>query len=196
MSTKTYTLSLTRWHKVAERLGKDIAEQSKSVRYVLTRTVVSEYLGEMQEARLCQARDESLAQLQTLFALQDAVAHIRQALSQANETAGVSRLLATYDKLVKRSALLEEIVTGQDAGDVSISELKHVKHPARNDDWPDRGKTKISIVMVDGEALAQLRRQASEAKAAMYGCADQVAELNKATLTLELPEAIAKRAGL
>ena len=45
---QTYTLTLTRWHKVAERLARDYGESVSECRSTLMHTEISAYLGEEQ----------------------------------------------------------------------------------------------------------------------------------------------------
>lgn len=196
VNTQSYTHTLTRWHKVAERLTKEFNELSKSVKNSLTNTFVTEYLGEQQEKRLTQLRDNCLTQLDRSMLIQDVVVAIRQALSAANERTGISRELAEYDKRVKRANLLTSIVQAQVPELISISELKSVKNPACSDDYSNRGKSRIAVGLLEGEQLSALRERTAAATAAMYSQADHVAELNKAQLTLELPVDIATIAGL
>ena len=196
MTTQCYTYTLTRWHKVAERLSKEFNELSKSAKNGLTNTFVTEYLGEQQEKRLTQLRDNCLTQLDRAMLIQDVVVAIRQALSATNERIGISRELAEYDKRVKRANLLSSIVQAQVAELIGISELKEVKNPARSDDYSNRGKSRIAVGLLEGGQLSALRERTAEATAAMYTQADHVAELNKAQLTLELPVDVAAIAGL
>lgn len=196
MTTKSYTCTLTRWHKVAERLSKEYNDLSKAARQGLTETTVSEYLGETQEQRLEQFRDDCLVQLDRAMSIQEIIQRIRQALGDANQTSGVSRELAEYDVLVKRASLLNGIVEANGADRVAIGELKLVKNPTRSDDYRDRGQPKIAVGLLEGAALAQMRQRAEEATAAMYAKADRIADVNKATLVLELPVDIARIAGI
>jgi hypothetical protein len=196
MTTKRYTHTLTRWHKVAERLTKEFNDLSKSAKNGLSNTFVTEYLGEQQEKRLTQLRDDCLTQLDRAMLIQDVVVAIRQALSEANERIGVSRELAEYDKRVKRANLLSSIVQAQVAELIGISELKEVKNPARSDNYSNRGTSRIAVGLLEGGQLSALRERTAEATAAMYTQADHVAELNKAQLTLELPVDVAAIAGL
>lgn len=156
MTMQTYTGTLTRWHKVAERLTKEFKELTKSARQGLTETSVTECLGETQETRLALYRDDCLAKLERALLIQDAVTSIRQALGEANERQGVSRSLAEYDKLLKRANLLTAITSAQDAQRVEIAELKNVKYPSRSEEWRDRGQTKIAVALLEGEQLAAM----------------------------------------
>jgi len=196
MTQQTYTCTLTRWHKVAERLTREFTDLSKSAKAGLTEMTVSEYLGESQISRLSGFRDECLEKLESALRIQDAIVRIRQSLSAANEQHGVASALAEYDKLQKRATLLGALVSADDGQKVGLHELQHVKNPAKSDDWRERGQTKIPVAMLDSEQRVSLKNRADEAMAAAYAQADRVADLNKAQLQLELPPDIARLAGL
>jgi uncharacterized protein YukE len=196
MTTKTFTCTLTRWHKVAERLNKEYSDLSKAIKSGLMETSITEYLGETHEARLVLFRDQCLQQLQRALSIQDVVTQIRQALGEANDRHGVTLELADYDKLVKRANLFNSIVDAQSTQLVTIGELKHIKNPARSEDWRDRGQTRIAVGLLEGELLNSLRKQAEEATAAQYAQADRLSYLNKSSVALDLPIDIARIAGL
>lgn len=196
MTVRRYTCTLNRWHKVVERLNKEFSSLSNAAKQGLTDVTVSEYLGQQQIERLSQYRTQCLDQLERALEVQDVIVRIRQALAEANERTGVSRELAQYDKLTKRAHLLNAICEAQTSDLVRVDELAHVKSPPRSDDWRDHGQPKIRVALLDGDALAAMNQRAAEATAAMYALADQIADLNKAQLEIELPEGIARLAGL
>lgn len=196
MTSKTYSCTLTRWHKVTERLTKEYSALTKAAKSGLADTTVTEYLGEAQEARLIDLRDNCLKQIDNALAVQDAIVHIRQALGTANENQGVSRALADYDKLVKRVNLFDSLLSARSSEQVAIGELKAVKNPARSEKYLDRGQPKIAVAMLEGESLERLQAQFSETTTAMYAQADRLADLNKWVLEIALEPEIAKLAGL
>lgn len=196
MPNKTYSCTLTRWHKVTERLTKEFSALTKAAKAGLAETTVTEYLGEAQETRLIDLRDNCLKQIDSALAVQDAIVHIRQTLSAANESQGVSRALANYDKLVKRVNLFESLLSTQSSEKVAIAELKAVKNPGRSEKYLDRGQPKIAVAMLEGKPLEQLQAQFSKATTAMYVQADELADLNKWVLDIALEPEIAKLAGL
>jgi hypothetical protein len=196
MTNKTYSCTLTRWHKVTERLTKEFSALTKSAKSGLAETTVTEYLGEAQETRLIDLRDNCLKQIDSALAVQDAIVHIRQTLGAANESQGVSRALADYDKLVKRVNLFESLLSARSSEQVAIGELKAVKHPTRSEKYLDRGQPKIAVAMLEGESLERLQAQFSETTTAMYAQADRLADLNKWVLEIALEPEIAKLAGL
>jgi len=196
MTKKTYACTLTRWHKVAERLTKEFSALTKAAKSGLAETTVTEYLGEAQETRLIDLRDNCLKQIDSALAVQDAIVYIRQTLGAANESQGVSRALADYDKLVKRVKLFESLLSARSSEQVAIGELKAVKNPTRSEKYLDRGQPKIAVAMLEGESLERLQAQFSETTTAMYAQADRLADLNKWVLEIALEPEIAKLAGL
>jgi len=192
MTNKTYSCTLTRWHKVTERLTKEFSALTKSAKSGLAETTVTEYLGEAQETRLIDLRDNCLKQIDSALAVQDAIVHIRQTLGAANESQGVSRALADYDKLVKRVNLFESLLSARSSEQVAIGELKAVKNPGRSEKYLDRGQPKIAVAMLEGESLERLQAQFSETTTAMYAQADRLADLNKWVLEIALEPEIAK----
>jgi hypothetical protein len=195
-NTKMFTCTLTRWHKVVERLNKEYNQLCKSAKTALTATCVSEYLGEAQEQRLIALRAQSLSQLESLFEIQEVVVRVRTALGAANEREGVSSALAQYDKLVKRAQLLSALIEPRSGNWFGIDELKNIKNPPRSMGFLEHGKTKIDVAMLDGAELARLESMRQKVTTAMYAQADAIAELNKSTLSLELPFHIAQVVGL
>ena len=196
MTNKTYSCTLTRWHKVTERLTKEFSALTKAAKSGLAETTVTEYLGEAQETRLIDLRDNCLKQIDSALAVQDAFVHIRQTLGAANESQGVSRALADYDKLVKRVNLFESLLSARSSEQVAIGELKAVKNPGRSEKYLDRGQPKIAVAMLEGESLERLQAQFSETTTAMYAQADRLADMNKWVLEIALEPEIAKLAGL
>ena len=196
MTNKTYSCTLTRWHKVTERLTKEFSALTKAAKSGLAETTVTEYLGEAQETRLIDLRDNCLKQIDSALAVQDAIVHIRQTLGAANESQGVSRALADYDKLVKRVNLFESLLSARSSEQVAIGELKAVKNPGRSEKYLDRGQPKIAVAMLEGESLERLQAQFSETTTAMYAQADRLADMNKWVLEIALEPEIAKLAGL
>jgi len=196
MTVRSYTCTLNRWHKVVERLNKQFSSLSSAAKQGLADVTVTEYLGQQQTERLSQYCTQCLDQLERALEVQDVIVRIRQALAEANERTGVSRELAEYDKLTKRAHLLNGICEAQTSNLVRLGELANVKSPPRSDDWRDQGQSKIRVALLDGDALAAMNQRAAETTAAMYALADQLADLNKAQLAIELPEGIARLAGL
>ena len=145
---QTYTLTLTRWHKVAERLARDYGESVSDCRTTLSQTVISAYLGEEQEQFLQTQTQNALGNLERAFRIQDAVAHIRHLVGNANVHEGVAAKLAEFDKLNRRVKTLSEVVGSQGTDMVSVTQLRSIPKDYVADgvvdvNYPDRSATTI-----------------------------------------------------
>ena len=194
---QTYTLTLTRWHKVAERLARDYGETVSGSRSTLSQTVISAYLGEEQEQFLQAQTKTAMSNLEHAFRIQDAVAHIRHLVGDANVREGVSAKLAEFDKLNRRVKTLSEVVDSQSLDMVSVTQLRSIpKDYVADGANYDSKRPKIKVRMLDAQDLERLADQLSKARQTAYAISDEVSDLNKARLSIELETEGARAAGL
>ena len=194
---QAYTLTLTRWHKVAERLAREYGESVSESRSTLTQTAISAYLGEEQEEFLQTQTQTALTNLDRAFRIQDAVAHVRHLVGDANVREGVSAKLAEFDKLNRRVKALSEVVESQSSDMVSVTQLRSIpKDYVADGASYDSKRPRIKVRMLDTQALERLADQLSNARKAAYALSDEVSDLNKAKLSIELESEVASAAGL
>ena len=194
---QTYTLTLTRWHKVAERLARDYSESISQSRSTLSQTVISAYLGEEQEQFLQAQTQNALGNLERAFRIQDAVAHIRHLVGNANVHEGVAAKLAEFDKLNRRVKTLSEVVDSQSTDMVSITQLCSIpKDYVADGANYDSKRPKIKVRMLGMQDLEKLASQLDATRKAAYALSDEVSDLNKAKLSIELESDVASAAGL
>ncbi len=194
---QTYTLTLTRWHKVAERLARDYGESVSECRSTLSQTVISAYLGEEQEQFLQTQTQNALGNLERAFRIQDAVAHIRHLVGNANVHEGVAAKLAEFDKLNRRVKTLSEVVDSQGTDMVSVTQLRSIpKDYVADGASYDSKRPKIKVRMLGMQDLEKLANQLDAARKAAYALSDEVSDLNKARLSIELETDVASAAGL
>ncbi len=194
---QTYTLTLTRWHKVAERLARDFGESVSESRSTLSQTVISAYLGHEQEQYLLTQAQTALANLERAFRIQDAVAHIRHLVGDANVREGVSAKLAEFDKLNRRVKTLAEVVASQSTDMVAVTQLRSIpKDYVADGASYDSKRPRIKVRMLGVPELEQLTDQLINARKAAYAMSDAVSDLNKARLSIELETEVASAAGL
>ena len=194
---KTHTLTLSRWHKVAERLSRDYTETVFKAKQALTQTRVSAYVGESQEVALREQASDWSARLERAFRLQDGIGDIRRILGDANAQHGITALLAEFDKLNRRQKVLTDLVEGQAPDMIAIGELKHIPadYVADGDNY-DRRRPQLRVRMLERAEVIRLREELDAVRARAYALADEIAERNKATLALELTGEVAGAAGL
>ena len=194
---QTYTLTLTRWHKVAERLARDYGESISESRSTLSQTVISAYLGEEQEQFLQAQTQNALGNLERAFRIQDAVAHIRHLVGNANVHEGVAAKLAEFDKLNRRAKALSEVVDSQSTEMVSVTQLRSIpKDYVADGASYDSKRPKIKVRMLGMQDLEKLASQLDATRKAAYALSDEVSDLNKAKLSIELETDVASAAGL
>lgn len=196
-ATAAYTSTLSRWHKVAERLSREYTETVFSSRVTLNQFKVSAYLGESQEQFLRDQATHSLAALDRAFAVQDCIVRIRQAVGHANVREGIADQLAELDKLNRRVKVLSELVEGQTNDLIGIEDLHKIPADYVADgERYDSKRPSIKVRVMSLEQLAVLTDQFERTRARSYGLADEISDLNRVKLTVELPTWVAELAGL
>lgn len=103
-----YTLTLSRWHKVAERLNAGSKERETRALTALTATTVSPWNKEGVEAKAVEIAERAKTDLAVIEAATAAVARIRTALALRNVELGISERLAEADAANRRAKLARE----------------------------------------------------------------------------------------
>lgn len=195
--SKTCILSLTRWHKVAERLSREYTESVYAVKLTLTQTRVTSFLGEEQQEALHAAAKAASQRLERAFRVQDALSDVRRVLGDANAQKGVSAKLAELDKLNRRLKVVTELVEAQSADMISIDQLKNIPRDYVADgNSYDSKRPLLHVRMLDKETLADLVREFEAIRSRSYALSDEIADLNRATVSLAVSDEVATLAGI
>jgi hypothetical protein len=195
--SKTCTLTLTRWHKVAERLSREYTESVYTAKQTLSNTKVSSYLGAEQQDALRTAAQDATERLARAFRVQDAVREVRRALGDANVKNGVSPKLAELDKLNRRLKVVTELIEGQSPSMISIEQLENIPsdYVADGNSY-DSKRPLLHVRMLSRDDLTRLKADFESIRIQAYALSDEVADLNKATLTLTVLLEVAALAGI
>ncbi len=195
--TKTCTLTLTRWHKVAERLSREYTESVYTAKQTLSNTKVSSYLGAEQQDALHLAAQEAKDRLERAFRVQDAVTEVRQALGDANVKNGVSTKLAVLDKLNRRLKVLTELIESQNPSMISIDQLQSIPadYVADGNSY-DSKRPQLHMRLLGKNDLMEIKRDFESIRARSYTLSDEIADLNRATLSLTVSDEVATLAGI
>ncbi|MBL8421316.1 MAG: hypothetical protein JNK92_11850 [Dechloromonas sp.] len=194
--SKDYTLSLSRWHKVAERLSRIYTELTQSARNTFNNTQVGGYLGVAQVDRLKMLAAASLVDMHRAFEVQDAIASIRQAIGDANARTGVARELAAHDALSRRHKFLDSILVAQGSEMIGLDELPALPSHVVSEDRYDRSRGQIRVRILSTEDRAEIKREAEALLSRVYSLADRISDLNRERISLALADEIAAQAGL
>ena len=195
--TKTCTLTLTRWHKVAERLSREYTESVYAAKQTLSNTKVSSYLGAEQQEALHLAAQEAKARLDRAFRVQDAVTEVRQALGDANVKNGVSPKLAELDKLNRRLKVFTELIEGQSPSMISVDQLQSIPadYVADGNSY-DSKRPLLHMRLLGKDDLIVIKRDFESIRARSYALSDEIADVNRATLSLTVSDEVATLAGI
>jgi len=193
-----YSLTLTRWHKVAERINAALKEREARTLAVLTATTISPWNKEGVEAKsedLAARAKSDLALIETGTA---AVAGIRTALAQRNAALGISERLAEADAVNRRVKLYREVLVKQDADMVRPADVRHVPAAIGGDDtsWIRRSAATITLAIADRAMLDELRSKLTREQARSHALLDAVADANREKLELDLADELVEIAGL
>lgn len=191
-----FTLTLTRWHHVAGRIKAlagaylDEARQGlngTSIDNVLTAEQIQALKGRGERAR--KLLDQGLGALAT-------VGKIRTELARANGQHDVSAMLAEAEDKRVQARALETFAAIDLLTTTPVEQVNDVLNN-RGDDKSRLGMlrgVRVALVPVDSLDFVADKRRALEAQAAAIS--DQVAEINRKTLTIELDADLAKAVGL
>ena len=125
------------------------------------------------------------------------MAHIRHLVGDANVREGVSAKLAEFDKLNRRVKALSEVVDGQSTDMVTVSQLRSIpKDYVADGASYDSKRPKIKVRMLSMQELEALGDQLSKTRKAAYALSDEVSDLNRVKLSIELETEVASAAGL
>jgi hypothetical protein len=195
--TKTCTLTLTRWHKVAERLSREYTESVYAVKQTLTQTKVSTYLGEEQRDAMHTESINAVERMARAFRVQDALCEVRRALGDANVHKGVSPKLAEFDKLNRRLKVVTELLEGQTPSMISIDQLKSIPQDYVADgNSYDSKRPQLHVRMLGSEAVLKLRQDFESIRSISYALSDDIADINRATMTMTVSQEVATLAGI
>lgn len=195
--TKTCTLTLTRWHKVAERLSREYTESVYAAKQTLCNTKVSSYLGAEQQQSLQQAAQDAKERLDRAFRVQDAVTEVRQALGDANVKNGVSPKLAELDKLNRRLKVLTELIEGQSPSMISVDQLQSIPadYVADNNSY-DSKRPLLHMRLLDKGDLVVIKQDFEAIRGRSYALSDEISDMNRATLSLTVSDEVATLSGI
>lgn len=199
--TKSYTLPLSRWHHVADRIRESGDRQQKAAMQALGQTQLNPGVpvNEAQIDALRKRGEKALTQTASARKAMEVAGHIRIALARANAEKGITELLALAEAHRRVLRLLNEW-TGLDlVTRVPLDNLLAVAKDAPaaaapNDLYGRRQGLPVNLLPLD--AFDATAADIADLEAQISAVTDQVADLNRTPLTLDLPEDLAKAAGL
>ena len=194
-----YSLTLSRWHKVAERLNAGSKECETRALTALTATTVSPWNKEGVEVKAAEIAERARTDLAVIEAATSAVARIRTALALRNVELGISERLAEADAANRRTRLYRELLDKQGVDMVKPADMRHVPATVATDEtysFSRRAGSVITLAIADKALLDELRAKLAREQARAHVLLDEVADANRDKLELELERELVEIAGL
>lgn len=195
--TKQFVVSISRAHKVAERLSQLAQEAGETAKKAYLNTRVDGYAGDAQATALDLLATKADDALEAHAGYGKALADVRTAIAVANAKQGINALLSELEAVNRRTKLLKDIVGGQRTEMVAPNALEGYKAGSeamryRGEEAPGR----IHVRLLDAEQLAEIQAQLDSLKVRAFALSDQIADANRATVEVVMGEALAKEVGL
>lgn len=197
-TTQSLSLTLSRWHSVAERLNTRAKELlDRSVQTLSATTVTSASAGQV--ATLVQDGQDALDNIARGRALLQQVGAIRAALGQANHTTGVNQALARQQVLNREMAVVRSLAAIDVSHQVDPNALEGVvaastiAGSSRNYGYGHNG---VAVALLNREQVKAFARELEQMQAQAHALSDQINDLNRKKIAVVLSADAVALAGL
>ena len=202
--------TLTRWHKIVERLQARMAQIDFKIAEFVGTHVVSVEDAEAELAKGAEDFSKAKALVVEGQNVSRTIREIRSALAKANANGGVSDLLAEIEETKRNIGLMTRFAMCQENTDIQKAMSIIAKKKSDIAKYEERIGTDAGILAfitrAKGEHItfsavsAAEQEKAAEDVEAMRRriiiATDKLAELNAAVITLDIDDAVAKTVGL
>lgn len=192
--TKMISNTLTRWHKVAERIKSATSElMNANVAFLSTGHQIDGDTFTVRKATLQAEAAKVLADKTTLFfSLQEALFSIRKALAHANTAEGVSDRLNEMEAAKQKGAYYAALLDTAD-GSLSVEEFAALAAKRSGTASQMYG---VSVTFISAEQKVALTEQRDRARREVNALADRLADANATKLSLQLSDEVVAFLGL
>ncbi len=195
-----YTLTLSRWHKVAERINAALKARETDVKAAFTATTISAWNKEGVEEKAAEIARRAADDLALIEAGTRAVAAIRAALAIRNAELGVSAKLAEAESANRAAALYKAIIEGQKADMVRPESVRALPAgltaEADTFGFGRRAAAVVTLEIANAGLVASLREKLAREQAHATRLLDEIADLNREKLAIDVPREVIGIAGL
>jgi hypothetical protein len=196
--TKRYSLSLSRWHAVAERISTLADTRARDALTALAGTTVNVVLETSQLEALRTRGAASLDKLRLARAGFAAVGSIRSHLARANADQGVSSLLAEQASLRRELRLVRELGSIDLALRTPLEAVNaRLSVPQQGMDVRMAGLGRgVAIALVSADVVSDANAEAQRMETMLASLSDKINDINRHAIAIELPRELAQEAGL
>lgn len=189
-----YALTLSRWHKVAERIQTALKEREANVRTSFTATTISPWNKDRVEEKAADIARRAAGDLALVEAGTRAIATIRSALALRNAELGISGKLAEVEGANRRAVLYKAVIEGQKTDMVRPEGVRTL--PAEllgeTESWGLARRTALAVTLQTADPLLVESLRESLAREQQYATRllDEIADLNREKVEIDLPQEV------
>lgn len=192
-----FNLTLSRWHKVAERINAGLKECEARVKAAFTGTTVSAWNKDGVEEKAADIARRAAQDLTLVEAGTRAVESIRATLALRNAELGIAAKLAKVEGANRRASLYKCVIEGQKPDMVRAASVHNLPAQIDQSDWLSRRSgLVVTLQTADRELLEALREKFTLEQASAVRALDEIADLNRETVEIELPKEVLEIAKL
>lgn len=190
---QTYSITLSRAHKLAERLKVHSTELSAVAAAMAGTVAVQGKTGSSDQVGKLAARDATATDaLKESLAVMELVGHVRKAIGAANAQVGVSGLLADQAVVTAQLSSVKSFLAAAKCQGIKPDELEFYQPINKN----EYGSGSVVVQATSDEQIAAYEATQQALQARLYAISDEVAAANARKIEVSLPRDIAKLLGL
>lgn len=193
-SVLTFSCTLNRAHKLADRVRQMLNEEGEKARSMFSAVSLQGYAGDAQVRSLSRQSASGCEALARHRVLNEALRTIREAVGRANVTSGVHERLAEQDALNRRLQLLRQLVNARPATAIEPSALEHYQPYSKNDSV--LRSPMVVVATMDAPTLFDIQAEISATEKALYALSDAIAECNLSKVTISIDAQLAGEIGI
>ncbi len=192
-----FNLTLSRWHKVTERINAASKECETRVKAAFTNTTVSSWNKDGIEEKAADIARRAAQDLMLVEAGTRAVEIIRATLAIRNAELGIAGRLAEVEGANRRASLYKAVIEGQNADMVRAESVRNLPEHVNQSDWLSRRSALVvTLQTADRDLLENLRGKFALEQARAVRALDEIADLNRERIEIEVPEEVIEIARL
>ena len=192
-----FNLTLSRWHKVTERINAALKERETHIKAAFTDTTVSSWNKDGIEEKAADIARRAELDLVLVEVGTRAVEIIRSTLAIRNAELGIAGKLAQVEGANRRAALYKAVIEGQKPDMLRAASVRNLPMQIDQSDWLSRRSALVvTLQTADPDLLEGLRRKLALEQASAVRTLDEIADLNREALEIELPKEVIEIAKL
>lgn len=180
------TISLSRAHKIAERIKTRMSELSAEATTLMGNQTVSGVGGEAQIAKFHDMASRGAEALEQALKYSAAFAHLRAAIGIENEARGINVMLADLEALNRAMGMFKNILGATTTKAIAPAELGSYK-PLN----ASSVMSSIAVSVLTAEQAKDLTERHAKAQREAFALSDRIAEANAKSFVVELADDIA-----